>query len=324
MFKCTECQKEYIEKPDYCECGNDTFDLLEEKVLVKEKPVKQPLSIEQKSQIVSWIFFAVCMLFSVIVWLIPVKAQNEEVIVKEEKLVIKDIPSIDKIWDSTPPKVEKPKEAETPVEVVKNVIPLNAIPYENKVAKLVKQTSEQKVTTQPKKVEKVSKPAAQQPKKVEQKPVQSQAKPVTQQAKPKEQPKTNQTPQQQKPKQQQVQEQPKKQEVKPVIEPKKVYNPNSDAMLKYKGGLRAALFRKLPVGSIQGSGTCSVHFSVDSSGKLINRGFTKLSDNKSLNDAVYYMMMSVPNYSAPPSEYSGEVINMNIKFNNGSYEITIN
>ncbi len=321
MFKCIECQKEYKTKPDYCECGNDIFESFEEKAEIKEKPIKQPLSIEQKSQIISWAFFVVCIFFSVIVWLIPVKVQNEEIKVAEEKPAVKNIPNIDKFWDSTPPKIEKPVVTEEPAK--KEVIPLNVIPYENKVGKLIQQTSQQKVVQQqPKKVEKVTKP--QQPKKVEQKPAQSAQKPAAQQQKPKEQPKPQQVQQMQNTKPQTVQEQPKKQEVKPVEQPKKVYNPNSQAMLNYKGGLRAALFRKFPVGSIQGSGNCSVHFSVDSTGKLINRGFTKLSDNKSLNDAVYFMLMSVPKYSAPPEEYSGEIINMSIKINNGNYEIKIN
>ena len=95
-------------------------------------------------------------------------------------------------------------------------------------------------------------------------------------------------------------------------------------MLRYKNLLRAALFSKFAVGSIQGSGECSIQFSVDKTGKLINRKFTKESSNKGLNDTVYYMMMSVPRFTPPPNEYNGEIIRMNFKINNGDYEITIN
>ena len=109
----------------------------------------------------------------------------------------------------------------------------------------------------------------------------------------------------------------------PSQPPKPVYNPNSAEMLRYKNNLRAALFSKFSVGSIQGSGECSISFSVDKTGKLTNRKFTKESSNKGLNDTVYYMMMSVPRFSAPPKEYSGETIQMNFKINNGDYEITI-
>lgn len=110
----------------------------------------------------------------------------------------------------------------------------------------------------------------------------------------------------------------------PAQPPKPVYNPNSAEMLRYKNNLRAALFSKFAVGSIQGSGECSISFSVDKTGKLINRKFTKESSNKGLNDTVYYMLMSVPHFSAPPKEYNGETIRMNFKINNGDYEITIN
>ncbi len=110
----------------------------------------------------------------------------------------------------------------------------------------------------------------------------------------------------------------------PLQPPKPAYNPNSAGMLRYKNNLRAALFSKFAVGSIQGSGECSISFSVDKTGKIINRKFTKESSNKGLNDTVYYMMMSVPRFSPPPDEYNGETIRMNFKITNGDYEITIN
>jgi len=43
MFKCTDCGQEYEIKPDFCDCGNNTF---EEIVLVKE--VKQEPKTEVK------------------------------------------------------------------------------------------------------------------------------------------------------------------------------------------------------------------------------------------------------------------------------------
>lgn len=110
---------------------------------------------------------------------------------------------------------------------------------------------------------------------------------------------------------------------KPAQPAKPAYNPNSPVMLRYKNNLRAALFSKFAVGSIQGSGECSISFSVDRTGKIINRKFTKESSNKGLNDTVYYMLMSVPRFSPPPDEYNGETIRMNFKINNGDYEITI-
>ena len=97
----------------------------------------------------------------------------------------------------------------------------------------------------------------------------------------------------------------------------------SNAMMdRYKGSLRQALFSKLAVTSIQGVGNCEIEFSVDKSGKLLNRRFSKLSENKSLNDAVYNMLMSVPQYSPPPTEYNGEKIRISFSFDNGYYEVS--
>ena len=101
------------------------------------------------------------------------------------------------------------------------------------------------------------------------------------------------------------------------------YNSNSAEMLRYKNRLRAALFRHFAVGSISGSGECSVQFAVNENGKLINRKFFKESSNKALNDAVYYMLMSVPQFEVPPTEYNGQTIRMNFKIDNGNYEISI-
>lgn len=113
-------------------------------------------------------------------------------------------------------------------------------------------------------------------------------------------------------------------ETPPYKAPQKpMYNPNSAEMLRYKGNLRAAMFRHFAVGSITGYGECSIQFAVNDNGKLINRKFSQESSNKSLNDAVYYMLMSVPTFNPPPSTYSGQTIRMNFKVNNGSYEISI-
>lgn len=259
MYKCKECNAEYKIKPDYCDCGNDTFDYIEE---------KQPVTLEQKAEIVSRVFFSICLLIAIGVWFIPMSKKAPKQVTKTKPIT--NIPNINKIWDDTPiytPKIEQPQTAPiilTPTEPVqkKNLVPIKTEP--------------------PKIIEKPKVPA-----------------PVV-----KEPVKTVETP-------------------KEIEPPKPVYNPNSPAMIDYKTKLRAVLFSKFAVGSIQGSGNCAISFSVDKTGKLINRKFTRESDNKSLNDAVYYMLMSVPKFSVPPEEYNGETIQMNFSINNGNYEISI-
>lgn len=268
MYKCKECNTEYKVKPDYCDCGNDTFDYIEE---------KQPITLEQKAEIVSRIFFAICFIIAVSVWFIPMSKKVEH----QPKPAVKTntaIPDINKIWDDTPiyqPKVEKPVQKQEPIVLA---------PVQKK--NLTKPN--QPKITEPKTPAPAVPVVVQEPVKVVELP-------------------------------KKIIEQPKK------IEPSKpVYNPNSPAMIDYKTKLRATLFSKFAVGSIQGSGHCSISFSIDSTGKLTNRKFTKESENKSLNDTVYYMLMSVPKFSAPPAEYNGETIRMNFSINNGNYEISIN
>ena len=41
MFRCKECQAEYETKPDYCDCGNDTFD--EIKIEVQKPEEKETM-----------------------------------------------------------------------------------------------------------------------------------------------------------------------------------------------------------------------------------------------------------------------------------------
>ncbi len=110
---------------------------------------------------------------------------------------------------------------------------------------------------------------------------------------------------------------------KPVIKPKPVIVVNTKEAQDYKIKLRNALFLKLDVTNIQGSGKCGIQFSVNQEGKLINRAFSFQSDNKTLNDEVYKMLMRMPKYDTPPQSYKGELIKITIEFNNGEYEISL-
>ncbi len=276
MFRCKECNTEYKIKPDYCDCGNDTFDFIE------EKQIKQPLTLEQKSEIVSRIFFAICLLIAIGVWFIPMskKTTSAKQTVTKPKIHT-SIPDINKIWNDTP--IYQPKPQQTITEPI-ILTPTGNTPAQKKNI-INTPVKDVKPKVQPKTTQKLPAPKTETAK--ENVPVK-------------------------------VTETPKKVEL-----PKPVYNPNSPAMIEYKTKLRATLFSKFAVGSIQGAGTCSISFSVDKNGKLINRKFTRQSDNKSLNDTVYYMLMSVPYFSTPPTEYNGEIIRMNFSVNNGDYEISI-
>ncbi len=268
MYRCRECKAEYKEKVEYCDCGNNTFDYIEDKIPVKKGKAKTPLTLDQKSELVSRIFFALCIILSIIIWSIPIgntPAKKQKTTQTKTKTNInKTIPNIDRIWDDTP--IYQPKAQGQQSEVnSKTSIPLTSTPVD--YARRLKTQSKSDT------------------KNLKQVTPQKETAPKTQ---------------------------------------KPTYNPNSPEMLRYKNLLRAALFSKFAVGSIQGSGECSIQFSVDKTGKLTNRKFTKESSNKGLNDTVYFMLMSVPKFNPPPDEYNGETIRMNFKINNGNYEITIN
>lgn len=284
MYICSECGLKFKNKVDYCDCGNDTFEYIADKT---------EMTVEQKAELISRLFFLICMILAILVWFIPIgtTAPTE---IKKQETVKKNIPDINKIWDDTPP-----YQAPAPIKQEPEVTTLSD---------LLEPLPPKKIKPQPKIEPKVSSQTKPQPKT---QPVQQKVQPVTEPSKvvPQQDIKKTET---------------KQKADLPKQEPKKpVYNPNSPEMIRYKTNLRAALFSRFAVGSIQGSGSCEIQFSVDPTGKLINRRFNRESENKTLNDTVYYMLMSVPRFSAPPSGYNGEPIKMNFSINNGNYEISI-
>ena len=283
MYRCKECKAEYKNKVEYCDCGNNTFDYIEDEVQPTSNKNNKSLSLEEKSELVSRIFFAICILISVIVWLIPVKSNvKPKTQQKTKPSVIKNIPNINSIWDDTPSYKTQATNAintKNNISIASNYINPNTPTTNN----IVKKNSIKTPDTKTSEYEIVyNAPPTFKKKEV------------------------------------------KQEQYMPKQTPKPAYNPNSPAMLKYKGDLRAALFSKFAAGSIPGSGSCEIEFSVDKTGKLINRKFSQESDNKTLNDVVYYMLMSVPKYTPPPAEYNGQKIRMKFVIKNGSYEITIN
>lgn len=91
---------------------------------------------------------------------------------------------------------------------------------------------------------------------------------------------------------------------------------------KFKVQVRQSLFSKFPVLSIQGQGSAIIAFSVAKNGKLLNRRFLKQSGNKSLDDAIYHMLMKTPFVLSPPESYSDEELLLKIDFDNGEYSFS--
>ena len=92
----------------------------------------------------------------------------------------------------------------------------------------------------------------------------------------------------------------------------------------YKIGLRNTIGKKIDFTRVVGDGECSLSFSLDSSGRLLNRKFTKQSTNVTLNDVVFAAMNSTTRYNPPPAGYKNETLNLNIRFYNGNFSISLN
>lgn len=289
MFKCKDCGSEYEIKPEYCDCGNNTFD-----------EIQTTPQIPDIRQIFSVIIFVLCIILSIIPWTIKEKPQKTQTSQKSTKKQIINIPDIDKIWDeSTSSKIiaEIPKEISTKKEVETN-----------------KQAAQINKSQQP--PPKVVKKELPIPKK-NKKTVIKKVEPKVQKDIPKND-KTLETP----PK---VVQKTEEKVTTPAQQPKQIQKPkpvDQTPLINYKNNLRYAMLSKLNIPNISGSGDCAISFSIGSDGKLLNRNFIYKSSNKTVNDEVYYMLMRLPYFQKPPEIYNGETIKMKFYFNNGYYEIS--
>lgn len=101
MFKCTVCQKLHNTRVEYCDCGNDDFIEVSQASSAGET-VKPPVTPQQ---VISYAIFCACLAASGWVWFgtdSPNRHVNSVVSKPEIPAVSQNIPSIDKLWDSTP------------------------------------------------------------------------------------------------------------------------------------------------------------------------------------------------------------------------------
>ena len=132
MYRCRECKAEYNQKVDYCDCGNNTFDIIDDAPFTEEK--QSPINVKTPKDSISLAFFVICLILSIIVWLIPVKSapHKPEAQKSVQKPKTVNIPNnIDKIWDDTP--LYAPKQEQQP-EVINEErqvpIPLTSTPVD--------------------------------------------------------------------------------------------------------------------------------------------------------------------------------------------------
>lgn len=280
MYKCSDCGAEYKVKPDYCDCGNDSFiEIKEEKKEFKLKPVNVDSSI--------WVLVGCLILSLLVLMFFANPKQQDETSTRQvvKQVSEKKIPDIETFWDNTPVKVKTVESTETTV-VEEKPEPQKTLTqwFKPKTESVQQRTVQQNKTVQTKTITKTT------PTATSNKQTQTTTKTTTTTVA-------------------------KKPAAKTIS--------NSTEVLSYKYRLRNTLFSKLNYTQIKGSGKCGIQFSVNSEGKLINRAFIFQSDNKSLNDEVYKMMMRLPVYKTPPQGYKGELIKITIEFNNDEYEVKL-
>jgi len=127
MYRCTECNTEYEEKPDYCECGNDTFielqDETAEKVYYKQpvkKKVVKKLSPEEAAELAeeeldkkkALITIGISLLICFIILFLPphrAKKMQRTVSTADNPVNTKVI-DVKSYWDSTLPSASRKKD----------------------------------------------------------------------------------------------------------------------------------------------------------------------------------------------------------------------
>lgn len=295
MYRCTECNEEFEIKPDFCKCGNDIFEKFTpnitkttvEKVSGDEK-FKSSLPIER---ILSIGFLIICIITAIIPWLIKDKRPAHKPAVKQEIVIEKEIPNIENIWNNNINTQTSPPPAEPiAVKVIDNTVKNQITPQKQKKSENTQATK------------KDTKKNVQNINPIQNKPIKT--KPAAQTNQEIKLPPSVLNPSQTKPN-----PQPKPQMSRTEFQ-------------KYKGDIRSAFAARLNLTNVQGDGECGIEFSVDNTGKLINRKFIYKSENKTVNDEVYYMLMRMPNYKTPPAYYNGEKIRYKIYLNNTYYEIS--
>lgn len=313
MYRCTECKEEFKEKPEYCTCGNDEFEEftappVKDSTFQKEQPTLPHKNFDFKKfdmvKVFSIGFFCLCLILAVIPWLIKAE-KPAKTVQKPKEEVVQTIPDIESIWQNAKPQTPAAETAPKP-EPSPKIVKTTEPPKPKTQTTSTTQKPAAAAKTQPKPVSKTTSTASKPVKKA------PPAQPATQ-SKPKLPQSVLNTVQNTTSTQQTVQ-QPVKKEEPPKMNPSEFLN--------YKGAIRSALLAKLNVAAVQGSGDCAIEFSLDNSGKLINRNFIYKSQNKSVNDEVYLMLMRLPYYKTPPAHYNGEKIKLKFLFNNGYYEIT--
>ncbi len=125
MYRCTECYTEYEKCPDFCDCGNDTFEEVIEEEYYEEEPVKpapkqkHKLTAEEKAEIAreklekkkSLIALGVALFLCIVVLIMPPHRKPKMAKVKQQAAEANiKLPTVDAYWNNALPSAFKKKD----------------------------------------------------------------------------------------------------------------------------------------------------------------------------------------------------------------------
>ncbi len=173
MYKCTECGNEYETKPDYCDCGNDSFTVIKEtpkpeQTKTDAKPRQEIKVVKPKiqetakpktkhiSDPISPIIFTFCVILSLIIIFFignPKDKPQTKTTTPKAAENIQNIPSLDSFWnnstegivsDNTQTSAPEPQPQPQKPIIQKQIIYVHDAP-----APAIKQTAQPKQTIKP-------------------------------------------------------------------------------------------------------------------------------------------------------------------------------
>ena len=312
--------------------GRTTFTSLPPKKLTFDEKYPVLSRMFKSLDPISLLFFFICLVFSFYIIFYAWNPDTTLTPVEQKKEVSapKNIPSVDKIWNDEVPVVKKdePKAEEKTENIIKQIIPVQsqkkeaAMPKTAAAAKqnttsvtLKKTESKQKTTVQNKTtVSNTQSTTAAQDKAKKEAEEKAKQEALAKQKAEQERKAAEAA---------QIKKLQAEQAKKAEAERLKQEAAKKQEYINYKAQLRNTLGRKIDFTRVIGDGDCTVSFKIDSTGRLVNRSFTKLSSNNTLNDAVYKAIMATPTFNPPPAAYNNEMLNLNIRFYNGNFEISL-
>ncbi len=342
MYKCTDCGKEYKDKPPFCECGNNNFEEIGIITAPAKKETNKKITKENSEEIQpqpqiptepkkDYTYIILSCILGLCIILIITGVFHLKSISKKDVKPIETQPAQTQTDMPIVPSQEQKKE-QTPNPPKNQVFTFSFGNEQQNNQEKIKEQPKQTQKTDTKKTQPLNKKTTAEPKKqtkTQTKPpkiTKTQSQPVQKQT----QPQTN-APQIQVQKPSQPRQNTQTQKLGLSLPADKTLTPTPKVntaemkkeLLQYKIALRNRISSDIDFTKVIGDGKCVITFKINSSGKLTNRAFALQSDNDSLNDAVYSAVMNNPAYNPPPSGYKNETLRLTVQIYGGRFQIDL-